>query len=340
MSAKKPPRGQPSPGNDILAGLDTAKARLKCHVAPKDTDPTAHETLPALLPRRELRPMIKDARKYARNAKRNGLLLAIELRRLQDARAHLTYGRKSFADWAADEFADLDLTKDTIKKLTLAGRSLIVLIEHGRVDLQRPSTLPGVTGARALTSVLANHDEQAMLRVFDNTPPERIVGATVKQTIAAVLPPAQPTAEPEPPAREDDQDEENEKPEDLPKEVQELRDRVERLRDLLDDLTLADDADPITIKRQYEHFLEDAQALKPALDAVLPTEPAAGSDITWERITAGDIQVGDRVARARGLGFFHVSGLAGGPVSVTLLDENGRILARPHRTAKWWRIAG
>jgi hypothetical protein len=41
---------------------------------------------------------------------RNGLLLAIELGRLQDAGAHLTYGRASFGVWAASEFVDLDLS--------------------------------------------------------------------------------------------------------------------------------------------------------------------------------------------------------------------------------------
>jgi hypothetical protein len=70
------------------------------------------------------------------------------------------------------------------------------------------------------------------------------------------------------------------------------------------------------------------------------SEAAERSETTYERITAGEIQIGDRVARSRTHHFDRVSGLAGGPVSVTLLDENGRILARPRRTAKWWRIAG
>jgi hypothetical protein len=243
------------------------------HVAPGDsTDTPAGEVLPALLPRHELREMINNAKRYGRAVKRNALLLGVELRRLQDARAHETYGRISFAQWAATEFADLDLTADAAKKLSRAGRAMLTLAENGRVNLDDPRTFPGATGARALASVLSSHGEQTMLQVFDNTPPERIVGATVNQTIAALLPPAQPATEPEPPAREDEEGDEDENPEDLPKEVQDLRDRVERLRDYLDDIMLADDADPITITRQYEHFLEDAEALRPALDAVLPTE--------------------------------------------------------------------
>jgi hypothetical protein len=250
MSAEKSPRGHMAPGDS--------------------TDTPAGEVLPALLPRHELREMINNAKRYGRAVKRNALLLAVELRRLQDARAHETYGRASFAQWAATEFADLDLTADAAKKLSRAGRAMLALAEHGRIDLNDPRTFPGATGARALASVLSSHGEQTMLQVFDNTPSERIVGATVNQTIAAVLPPAQPTTEPRPPAAEDN-DEEQEVYE-VSKEVQELRDRVERLRDLLDDIALADDADPVATTRQYEHFLEDAEALRPALHAVLPAE--------------------------------------------------------------------
>ena len=80
----------------------------------------------------------------------------------------------------------------------------------------------------------ATHGEDAMLTVFDNAPPERIVGATVNQTIAAVLPPTQTTTEPKPPANEDDED--DDEPEDLSKEVVKLRDHVERLGEALDEI--------------------------------------------------------------------------------------------------------
>lgn len=107
----------------------------------------------------------------------------------------------------------------------------------------------------------ATHGEDAMLTVFDNAPPERIVGATVNQTIAAVLPPTQTTTEPKPPANEDDED--DDEPEDLSKEVVKLRDHVERLGEALDEIRLAESADPITIQRLYKHFLEDAKNLGP-----------------------------------------------------------------------------
>lgn len=217
--------------------------------------------------------MINKARRYGRAFKRNGQLLAIELRRLQDAGAHQTYGRASFGAWAATEFADLDLSAENAKKLSQAGRALLVLQRNGKIDLDDARTFPGPTGARALSSVLASHGEQAMMAVFQNCPPDQIVGQTVAAATRAVLP--------QPPATAggaghqssfDPDDEDNEEPEEIPKLVQDLRDYIERLRDYLDDLAIADDADPIVIVRQYEHFVNDAQALRPVLDAVLPVE--------------------------------------------------------------------
>jgi hypothetical protein len=41
------------------------------------------------------------------------------------------------------------------KKLSQAGRALLVLEQHGKIDLDDPRAFPGPTGARALSSVLA-----------------------------------------------------------------------------------------------------------------------------------------------------------------------------------------
>jgi hypothetical protein len=219
--------------------------------------------------------MINKARRHGRALKRNGQLLAVELRRLQDAGAHQTYGRASFGAWAATEFADLDLSAENAKKLSQAGRALLVLEQHGKIDLDDARTLPGPTGARALSSVLAGHGEQAMLAVFSNCPPDHIIGETVAAATRTVLP--QPLLTAAPQATFDEDDENDEEPQEIPKPVQDLRDHIERLRDYLDDLAIADDADPIAIARQYEHFVSDAQALRPVLDAVLPTEQAAAA---------------------------------------------------------------
>jgi len=272
-------RRRTTPAADPLAA-PRAKDTPKGQMSPKPRSATkqqsSDEVLPAPLSKQELRPMINKARRYGRAFKRNGQLLAIELRRLQDAGAHQTYGRASFGAWATTEFADLDLSAENAKKLSQAGRALLVLQRNGKIDLDDARTFPGPTGARALSSVLAKHGEDAMLQIFDAVPADSVVANTVKAAAGALLPPAPATAAPPAGGQssfEDDDD--DEEPEEIPKLVQELRDYIERLRDYLDDLAIADDADPIVIVRQYEHFVNDAQALRPVLDAVLPAEDLA-----------------------------------------------------------------
>jgi hypothetical protein len=59
--------------------------------------------------------------------------------------------------------------------------------------------------------------------------------------------------------------------------------------------------------------------------------------MTHERITAEEIKPGDRVARSRNHQFATVAEVQFGPIAVRLLDRNGTTIARPRRTAKWWR---
>lgn len=60
-----------------------------------------------------------------------------------------------------------------------------------------------------------------------------------------------------------------------------------------------------------------------------------------ERILAGDIKPGDRVARSRNDTFETVVAVERGPVAVRLLGSpvgtRSRTIARPRQTAKWWR---
>jgi hypothetical protein len=58
---------------------------------------------------------------------------------------------------------------------------------------------------------------------------------------------------------------------------------------------------------------------------------------TYERIEAGQIQVGDRVARARNHQFFRVVGVSAGEKAVRLLCHDGGSV-RPRKSALWWRI--
>lgn len=233
------------------------------------------ELLPPLLSKRELRPMINTVRRHARSANRANQLLAASLRQLQDAGAHRTYGRKSFPEWAVAAFGDLGLTTDAVKMMCKSGRALLFLHEEGRIDLGDHRTLPGTTGTRALASILTHHDEQAALATFDACPDGHVVGTTVRAAAAAILPPPTPTtgrAGPQSPPHEDDEEEGPD--DDPPEEVQRLQASIERIRDLLDELYLAEEIDPIAVQRAYGHLLEDTQALRPVLDAVLPGEDA------------------------------------------------------------------
>lgn len=256
--AKEAPRGHVTPKARVIAKR------------PSLEQPPAQEVLPQPLSKRELRPMIRDTRRYLRAVKRNTMQLAASLRQLQDAGAHLTYGRKSFPQWAATEFADLDLTADAVKKLCKSGRALLLLHREGRIDLSDHRTLPGTTGARALSAVLSSHGEQAMLDVHRACPEGHVVATTVGAAAGALLPPPPATAPPPIPPHEDDEDEEPE--DEPPAEVQRLQASIERIRDLLDELYLAEEIDPVAVQRAYNHLLEDAQALGSVLDAVLPVE--------------------------------------------------------------------
>lgn len=62
----------------------------------------------------------------------------------------------------------------------------------------------------------------------------------------------------------------------------------------------------------------------------------------YERIEAGAIAVGDRVARARTHDFKTVSGIQLHPTAVSIFYGDGRGSRfggkdRPRRNAKWWR---
>jgi len=259
-----------APGGQVSTKGRPAKAKPAAA-----TKPATGEVVPALLSKHELRPIIIKAHKHGNAFKREGQLLAAELHLLQEAKAHLTYGRRSFGSWAETEFGDLELTKANANKLSQQGRVIIALKRRGRVDLKYPDTLPGATGTRALVSVLANHDEQAMIEVFDACPEGDVVATTVSAVAAAMLPAPAPHAAPPGAIDHEDDDEE---PEEIPPNVQDLRDHVERLHDYLHDISCADDADPIAVARAYEHFLQDAEALKPVLDAVLPSEDEQSKD--------------------------------------------------------------
>lgn len=58
---------------------------------------------------------------------------------------------------------------------------------------------------------------------------------------------------------------------------------------------------------------------------------------TYERVEVGDIQVGDRIARARTHDFEQVAAISVGNTAAHILNAAGQTIARPKLTAKWWR---
>lgn len=59
----------------------------------------------------------------------------------------------------------------------------------------------------------------------------------------------------------------------------------------------------------------------------------------YERITAGDVQPGDRIARAKTHRFRLVTRIEEGPVSVRFTYDSGGA-DRPRKAAAWWRLTG
>lgn len=59
--------------------------------------------------------------------------------------------------------------------------------------------------------------------------------------------------------------------------------------------------------------------------------------IQYEKVQAGDIQPGDRVARARTHPFLTVRSAEHGATSVRLRYEDHGGSDRPRKTAQWWR---
>lgn len=160
-----------------------------------------------------------------------------------------------------------------------SGRALLLLAQHERIDLSDRRTLPGTTGTRALSAILSNHGDQAALDVFDACPEGHVVATTVSAASGAILPPTPATAPPPPVPDEDDE----EHPEDEPsQEIRELQASIERIRDLLDDIYLAEDIDPVAVKRAYEHLLEDTEALGDVLSTVLPADKDTNAPVDPE----------------------------------------------------------
>ncbi len=256
------------------------------------------ELLGPRLTKGEARPLETQAKRHYRAAGRNLARFAADLRRLQDGEAHLTRGFSSFGAYAEHTFDGLSAAN--AKKISVQGAVLLALEEHGRISLdEQTSQLPGATGLRALSVVMSQHGEDAMLAIYDKAsqlrPGRAVVDSTVNLAVHGLLAPAPtldttsvedhdaspPTAGAKPvdvDHQEPDQDEDDDPLED-PEAVHELHDRLIEIRRVLDDLgavttELAAVRGRKEAQRILTDLLEEIQELPDALAAAIASQDA------------------------------------------------------------------
>jgi hypothetical protein len=258
------------------------------------SEPVAGELLGPRLTKGEARPLETQAKRHYRAAGRNLARFAADLRRLQDGEAHLTRGFSSFGAYAEHTFDGLSAAN--AKKISVQGAVLLALEEHGRISLdEQTSQLPGATGLRALSVVLSQHGEEAMLAIYDKAsqlrPGRAVVDSTVNLAVHGLLAPApalntpaedhppSPPAAGEKPVDVGDQepDQEDDDPLEDPEAVHELHDRLIEIRRVLDDLGAVTSELSFTrgckeALRILTDLLEEIQELPDALAAAIASQ--------------------------------------------------------------------
>lgn len=232
----------------------------------------ATEVLAPALSKGEARSLETAARRHWRTATRNALVFAAELRRLQDGGAHLVRGYDNFAVYAEQTFDGL--TASAAKQLSRQGGVLLALERNERLSFDGRSLPVATTALRALSVVQNSFGEATMLTVYDRALQLRPDRAIVDQTVKAAMRelddarglPAGPAAisstlEPTPYA-DDDVDED----EQLPEPINELVDRLDVLRQHIDDLRLNVE-DPVLARREFRNVEEELDQVRAAMTA-------------------------------------------------------------------------
>jgi hypothetical protein len=187
-------------------------------------------------------PVVRQAQKHYREAKRATIQVMADLRRLQDGGVHLLYGERNFAQWAERTFEGL--SAGNVKQLTRAGEIALELERHKRLDLKAPSGV-GTTGLRELSVISNEYGVEKMIEVFDTAKGmledgQDVSSTTVKAAMHLLMPPPEPRVE-EPDALPGaDDDEGSEDDVDGPVTRSELEERVSHIQDLLWDVGTGD----------------------------------------------------------------------------------------------------
>lgn len=201
-------------------------------------------------------PVVRQAQKHYREAKRATIQVMADLRRLQDGGVHLLYGEKNFATWAEATFEGL--SAGNVKQLTRAGEVALELQRHKRLDLSNPKGV-GTTGLRELSVIANEYGVEKMIEVFDTAKGmlddgREVSSTTVKAAMHLLMPPPEPRVDvPDALADEDDDDESDD---DSPVIHTELQERISHIQDLLWDVAETNEG-----QEAYTEAMEEMQRL-------------------------------------------------------------------------------
>lgn len=138
----------------------------------------------------------RKLKQHVKHFERSGLLVAMDLRLLQDGQAHLVRGHPNFGAYIEAE-TDGEISAENAKKLSRAGAVLLLLQTEGRLPsletMSEASKLPiGITGARALAAILTKLGPGAMLATYDKALEiNQLVSGNSVQVATQILMPAQ-----------------------------------------------------------------------------------------------------------------------------------------------------
>lgn len=177
----------------------------------------------------------KKAVTLYRHLENDSMQFAVYLRQLQDAQAHLMRGFSNFGTYCETTFEGLSAV--SAQNLSRQGNTLMLLEQHGRIDLAKKDNLPGTRGVRALTSILKRLGEDQMLAIYDQAmaSDRKVTDETVRAATALLVrtepleldAPEDMTVDPE------DEDEDEDDEDELPSKQREL---IDHIRDLSYDL--------------------------------------------------------------------------------------------------------
>jgi len=199
------------------------------------TNVSPPEVLPALT-REGVDEIEKDAIRLYAQSQRTSLQFAMEIRRLQDGAAHIMRGYPNFGKYIEDTFEGLSAIN--AQQISRTGNVLRILENAGRIDAyKKPDDMPGVTGVRALATILGQFGDDAMISVYDKAAStgRKVLETNVKAALMEVV--EIPKAElGEGSTEPDDKQVEEDDDDGYTEETSESLDRIDWIRGVLDDL--------------------------------------------------------------------------------------------------------